>query len=303
MLHQDDPNQYPWNSKWRWIETWFDTWKPEWGGTEIAGLKGLLQTSSEKKQRKAWQKFFVGNDLDKLMLRRERDAVLKDLPPLTEQIISIPMVPAQRKLYNDLKKQYLAWVEENGVEISALSAGGLHTKLAKVQTGIVSVDPTVERFESNKLDALKELLDEREGQPTLVVCNFRNTAAAIGRLCESTLRRYDTIMGGLAQSKRDAAKNAFQAGKLDVLVGTLDSISEGLTLTRADCVVFVERSWKNYKNEQAKRRIHRIGQHRPVSAIYLVTENALDDRITKVLAAKTNQQRLALSSGQLLDML
>jgi SNF2 family DNA or RNA helicase len=67
--------------------------------------------------------------------------------------------------------------------------------------------------------------------------------------------------------------------------------------------VFVERSWKNYKNEQAKRRIHRIGQHRPVSAIYLVTENALDDRITKVLAAKTNQQRLALSSGQLLDML
>ena len=293
MLHRDFENQYPWNSRWRWIETWFQTWQPPWGGVQIQGLKDGL----------TWEDFYTGNDLDTLMLRHTREEVLKDLPPLTEQYISTPMVPAQKRLYNDLKKQYLAWVEENGTEVSAFSSGGLHIKLAKVQTGIVSVDPTVTKFHSNKLEVLRELLEERRGQPTLVVCHFRNTAAAIGRLLEDMHFKYDSIIGGMAQSKRDAAKDSFQLGRLDVLVGTLDSISEGLTLTRADCCVFVERSWKTYKNEQAKRRLHRIGQDRPVSIIYLITDHALDDRITKVLAEKTDQQVMALRAGQLASML
>lgn len=293
MLHQDNADQTRWRSRWRWIETWFQTWQPPWGGVQIQGLRPGL----------TWEQFYAGNDLNQLMLRRKRDDVLKDLPPLTEQYISTPMVSAQRKLYNELKEEYLAWVEETGEEVAAFSSGGLHIKLAKIQTGICTIDPSVSKLHSNKLEVLRELLEERAGNPTLVVAHFRNTAASIGGMLDSMGLRWKAIVGGASQVSRDRSRDEFQSGQLDVLVGTLDSISEGLTLTRADCCIFVERSWKPYKNEQAMRRIHRIGQTRPVSIIYLVTENALDAKISKLLKAKLDQQALVLSAGQLRGML
>ncbi len=304
ILHSDDEDQFPWNSRWRWLETWFKLWKPVGQERiEIGNLKGLLANTPERKKLRAWQRFYTGNGLDHLMLRRERDDVLPDLPALTEQYIKIPMTTAQRAFYDKLKKQYVAWVEETGTEVSAFSAGGLHIKLAQVQTGLASIDPTVAHMESNKLDAMCELLEARQGQPTLLVCHFRNTLAAISKRLSEMNLSWASIKGGVTQSKRDAAKDDFQAGKLNALVGTIDSIGEGLTLTRADQCIVVERSWKPYKNTHVIRRLHRIGQTRPVSIIYLISENAIDSRMTRRLTKKVDQQTLALSAGQLARML
>ena len=79
-----------------------------------------------------------------------------------------------------------------------------------------------------------------------------------------------------------------------MLCATIDTISEGLTLNVADQVIKVERSWRPSRNEQVIRRIHRIGQDKPVTSIDLVTRDSVDERVLKVLAGKLDQQMMAL---------
>jgi SNF2 family DNA or RNA helicase len=296
LLHGVKDPDY--RSYWRFIETWFTWWTPPWGQEanhrEIGGLKGGL----------TWDEFARGTGLDRLMLRRLRDDVLKDLPLLTEQTILVKMGSAQRKAYDELKKDYYTFVEEAGEEVAAFSDGGLYVKLAKATTGlpVLLLQPKLAKG-SAKLDALKELLEEREGSPVVVFAHFRASAEACAIVGERLGRRTATIMGGMPQDERDKRVRAFQSGELDVLVGTLGALAEGVTLTKADTCIMVERGWRPHQLEQAMRRIHRIGQTRPVSIIYLVTEDSLDQRVIALMAAKTGQQIATLRAAEFASLL
>jgi DNA repair protein RAD16 len=94
----------------------------------------------------------------------------------------------------------------------------------------------------------------------------------------------------------------FKAGKLDVLVGSLETIAEGLTLTAADMVIFLETSFKPSRNQQALRRIHRIGQERPCSALDYITPGTVDEGKRELLKAKTDHQIRTLSVAQMAEI-
>lgn len=284
-------------SYWRWIDTWFATWSPPYGAANHREIKGLHAGLT-------WEYFATENGLSDRMLRRLRDDVLKDLPPLTETTIRVAMGAEQRRVYNGLKEDYCAWVEEAGEEVLALSDGGKYVKLAKATTGLATLmdDPSLVRG-SAKLDALQELLEEREGSPIVAFSHFRSTAVAAVKMGEALGRRVGLIMGGMQQDLRDANVRMFQACQLDMLVGTLGSLSEGVTLTAADTCIFIERSWRPTQIDQAMRRLHRIGQQRPVTVIHLVTEDSVDQRILALLAAKQGQALATLSAAALARLL
>lgn len=295
LLHEEGAFAY--RSYWRFISAWFSTWQPPYGApghTEILGLRAGV----------SWEDFARENDLGTLMLRRLREDVLKDLPPLTETTIHVEMGTEQRKVYAGLKKDYTAWVAEAGSEVLALSDGSKYVKLAKVTTGISTLmeDPAL-KAGNCKLAAFAELLAEREGSPVVAFTHFRSTALAAVAAGEAQGRRCGLILGGLPQEDRDAAIRQFQAGELDLLVGTLGSLAEGVTLTAADTAIFIERSWRPSQIEQARRRIHRIGQTRPVTVLHLVTVDSLDQRIQAMLDAKQDQQIATLTAAALAALL
>lgn len=285
-------------SYWRWIDEWFTTFTPPYltgGAREIGGLRKDL----------SWEDFARGNDLGQLMLRRLRDDVLKDLPPLTETTLTVPMGAAQRKVYRGLKDDYCAWVEETGDQILAFSDGSLYQKLAQVTTGIPTLVPgtPADPGLSCKLDALKELLEERPAAPVVVFAHYRASADAAAKVAAGMGRTTGLIMGGMSQDERDRQVKAFQAGEIDVLVGTLGTLAEGVTLTRSSTCVMLERGWRPSVNEQAMRRLHRIGQTAPVTVIHVVTEDSLDQRILALLRAKSDQQMATLRAADLVKML
>lgn len=274
----------------RWLLYWFDTWNPPWGGTKIAGLKG----------RHSWEKFARDNSLNTDFLRRTREEVLPDLPALTEQTLQVEMTPKQRKFYNDLKKNYIAQTDA-GVSVSSWTDGGLHTKLAQACTGVEILDPTAPP--GGKLLALSDLLSDRKHLPIVVFTVFRETARQVTSMAIQLGRAVSQVHGGMTLPDRQGEINNFKTGVADMLVGTLGTISEGLTLTQADTCIFVERSWRPSTNEQAMRRLHRIGQTRPVTVIYLETANSIDAGMTKLLAKKDDQVIQMLSAAEFARML
>lgn len=273
-------------SYWRWAGEWFQV-----GPTRFAPM-----AVGDLRSDRSWAQFRRANWGDRMILRLRADCL--DLPPLTVQRWDVAMPASQARAYRELKRDFITWLDSGG-EVVAWNQAAQFVKLLKAATGLEvlqrQADPVVG---SGKLRALQTILADRP-RPTLVVAHFRDSVAAAARVAQGLGAEAAVVDGGVSRSQRRSVIRAFQSGALPVLCATLDTISEGMTLTAADQVIRLERSWRPSRNEQVIRRLHRIGQQRPVLVIDLVTTGTLDERVLRMLAAKTDQQMRALGPGEL----
>jgi SNF2 family DNA or RNA helicase len=279
-------------SYWRWAAQWFEI-------GELRDRAGRLLTShdiGDLHDGLEWDDFRSQN-WGQSMLRRLRVDCL-DLPPLTETTYALEMKPTQAKAYRELKKDFISWLE-SGEEIVAWNQAAQMVKLAKCATGLEVLSP--DDRGSNKLDALEDILRDRP-LPTLVVAHFRDSVAQCAHRAVLAGKTAKIVDGGTARKERASTVRSFQAGNLDVLCATIDTISEGLTLNAADQIIRVERSYRPSRNTQVRDRIYRIGQERPVTCIDLVSRGTVDERILSLLESKTDQQVAALGDRELREM-
>lgn len=290
-------------SYWRWVNQWFEVMQSYYNAQakEIGSLKpGLGRTTPNEED---WARFRAENWRDKLLLRLRDDCL--DLPPLTIQEWDCRLTGDQKKIYTQLKRDFVAWLD-NGTEVAAWSSGALMIKLLKISTGLESLD--LSRFSNSllkptgKYAALTSLLEDRSQQQTIVVAQFRDSVAAARRWAERvTSHRVGLVHGGVPMGQRTKEIRAFQNGDTRVLCATIDTIREGMTLHQAGCdlIVRLEKSWVPSRNEQVIRRIHRIGQSKPVTVIDLIAFGTLDQRVQTFLNSKTDEQMKALGTGTL----
>ena len=290
----------------RWLKEWFVIEPNPYSSRPGTGTpRGLLACGNRREclNRPAhdpcghWLQFTEAN-LGSKFLRRMRDDVLDELPPLTKQVVEVPLDASGRRMYRELKK---AWLTESheGNEVVAWTLGSRNVLLDRMTTSPWFLDPVGEPS-GGKLERLRFDLSSRS-RPTLVLAHYRDSVEACARVAESVGARTGYIHGGV----RDAGRvvRSFKSGQLDVLVGSLETVSEGLTLTQADMAIFVERSYKPSRNEQAMRRVHRIGQTRPVSVLDYVTPGTEDSNKRGLLALKTDVQMRALTAAQFTSLL
>ena len=74
--------------------------------------------------------------------------------------------------------------------------------------------------------------------------------------------------------------------KVDVLIGQIVAAGEGIDLSVADEVVFLETSWVPGHNEQASRRVVNVGKTRPTNARFVVVPGTVDERIQSTVARR-----------------
>lgn len=287
---------YPGDSRFsnyrNWLGEYFRTFKPPWGGQFTVEVRGLHKGLTWDEVAKEW-------GLDSRWLRRSLDDVLPDLPPMTTQTIRLQMTAKQAGVYKRLKNDWLAVLPDTGTEVVSWNDGGIYQKMLQCSTGLSTLDPGEKG--SCKLDAVRDIMAERT-HPTILFCAYINTAETLKALMEKMGRSVGVVSSRYTVNDRRKVVRSFREGELDVLVGTVGTLSEGVTLTRADTCVFVERSPRPVTNVQARRRIRRFGQTRPTLAIDLVTEGTVDEGLLKLLADKTEDIDSAITGFQLAAM-
>jgi len=76
--------------------------------------------------------------------------------------------------------------------------------------------------------------------------------------------------------------------------------AQGITLTRASNVAFLELEWTPAMHDQAEDRCHRIGQHDAVTAWYLLAADTIDETMAALIQRKRGIVA-AVTDGRRLD--
>jgi SNF2 family DNA or RNA helicase len=268
---------YPmsYRSYWRFFEHYVDYWKhPTMGFKKILGPKNV-----EELQRQ----------IESFTLRRLKKDVLTELPPKYYETVRVQLNGQQRRVYEEMKKEAIAWIGEHEDEpVPAPAVVAVLTRLRMFADAYAERDEDgrVKLTEpSAKLDVLMDLLESTD-QSVVVYSQFKQLIRLAERRLEDARITFVSLTGDTPQSDRASVVERFQRGDARVFLGTTRAGGIGITLHKASTVVFLDRSWSPADNLQAEDRLHRIGQRAAVQVILLQAENTVDQAVEKKLALK-----------------
>ena len=199
-------------------------------------------------------------------LRRQRDMVLDELPPLT--------------------------VEEEWCEMTAEDAAAYEAEvLAGNFMGMRRVSFLQEDLRaSSKAARLAELCAqaEDEGRKVIVYSYFRDT---IRKVCEYLGERViGSITGSTPPEERQDLIDRFsQTSDGAALVCQIQAGGTGLNIQAAAVVIFCEPQIKPSLTWQAISRVYRMGQVQNVLVYHLLCENTVDEAMQEILAVKEEE--------------
>ncbi len=222
-----------------------------------------------------------------LLLRRTKEQVLPDLPPLIEQTIACDMSEEQERLHASLLDAARASLRSGG-EAARNPVLILETLLRLRQVAChPALVPGHEGESSGKLDVLLDRLDEcrLSGRKALVFSQFTSFLA----LVKDALLARGIEPAELHGEVRDRAApvRRFQTDpRCTVLLASLRVGGVGLNLTAADTVFLLDPWWNPAVEAQAVARAHRMGRERPVTLLRLLSRGTVEERMIALLDSK-----------------
>jgi SNF2 family DNA or RNA helicase len=213
-----------------------------------------------------------------------------NLPPKLYSRASFEITAAQRKVYDQLSEEFMAQLE-TGEYVSAPLAITRLLRFQQVTSGFLPVDdadgePVRDIGTTNPRLDLLDTICEDIPHGCIIWARFNRTVDLIlERLRKAKLStvRYD---GQVSADAREEAKIAFQEGKAQFFVAKQSTAGEGLTLTQAKTVIYVENTFDLAARLQSEDRAHRIGQEHPVNYIDMLALGTVDQHIVKCLVDK-----------------
>lgn len=141
---------------------------------------------------------------------------------------------------------------------------------------------------SPKVDDLVDLLEELGDEPLVVAAVSRQLI----ELAAERLKRLDIphglVTGAQSGYERGQSVENFQNGRHRVILLTLGAGAEGLTLTRASRMLFMQESYSSIQNQQAEDRIYRIGseRHDSIQIIKQIAPGTIEETKQDILLGK-----------------
>ncbi len=109
---------------------------------------------------------------------------------------------------------------------------------------------------------------------------------------------YVSVRGNQSSRARQESIDAFTSDPdVAVAVCSLTAAGVGLNLQVASNVVLAELSWTDAEQTQAIDRVHRIGQHEPVTAWRIIAAQTIDAKIAELIDAKASMAARALDGS------
>jgi hypothetical protein len=226
------------------------------------------------------------------ILRRKKEEVAKDLPPLTEQVIFCKMADEQEKMYEEeksiIRNAILENIDKEGLEKSSIVILQGLTKLRQLANHPSLLDKDSEE-QSGKFDQIQVMLENlvAEKHKVLIFSSFVTHLDLVKEYIESKNWRFSMLTG--QTTKREQVINEFQDDPENrIFLISLKAGGVGLNLTEADYVFIIDPWWNPAAENQAVSRAHRIGQDKQVFVYRFITENSIEEKIQLLKERKSS---------------
>jgi SNF2 family DNA or RNA helicase len=276
VLHFLSPTEWP--GKTAYIDRYCMASFNAWGGLDIFGIKPDMESE-----------FF--SIFDPRFRRLPKEVILPDLPPITYERRDVEMNTKQRKAYDSMAESLFSETEDGSMLIARNPISQL-TRLTQFASAYIEVTEDGARLSdpSCKLDQLMVDLDDylSDDEGVVVFAQSRQLIRMASARLEKAGILHSVIEGGQTVETRQNVIDAFQEGKVSVILIVIAAGGVGLTLTRGRIGIFLQRSWSNVDQQQAIGRLHRIGaeHHESIVIIDYVTTGTIEEGQLEILAGK-----------------
>jgi SNF2 family DNA or RNA helicase len=216
-----------------------------------------------------------------------RDSDYSDLPPRIDNFIKIKLDADLMGQYKRFQRDYILELED-GDKIKAVSAAALTNKLLQLSNGVVyDKDRNEKFFHKLKIEALREVIEEANGQPVFIAYNFKTDVKAIVEEFPHAI-----VLGNNPQTIKD-----WNDGRVPILVAHPKSAGHGLNLQHGGSIaVWYGLTWSLEDYQQFNKRLHRPGQTRTTVIHHLICEGTIDETVLTALTKKDGVQNSLLDS-------
>ena len=235
------------------------------------------------------------------ILRRTKEMVASDLPPISEQTVFCDMTDEQEKLYDEekslVRNSILKSLESTGSEKSSII---VLQGLMKLR--LISNHPTMAYDEyvsgSGKFETVLQDMESviSEGHKILVFSSFVKHLDLYAAELRKKRIRFAFLTG--ASNNREKIVNSFQNDPQNkIFLISLKAGGVGLNLTAADYVFILDPWWNPASEMQALNRAHRIGQDKSVFVYRYITSKTIEEKITRLQEKKSKLAETFISSN------
>ena len=215
-----------------------------------------------------------------------------DLPPVLTMTREVPLTPQQAKYYNLLKDKML--VQASGETISAVNAAAAVSKLLQISCGAAYTDDReiVEFDSAPRLGVLEEILEETD-RKVIIFALFKSTIDTIHTHLNKRGIPTEFINGTVTPPRRADIIRRFQNEENPrVLVMQPQATAHGITLTRADTVVFYGPLMSVEQYTQAIARADRKGQDSDKVTVIHIQGSPIEKKMFRALEDKVSDNLL-----------
>lgn len=267
LLHMLDRRL--WKSYWKYVEYYCYIIKTQWS-TDV----GQLRRGMEEEFQELLGSFSIRrtlSDIPSLATLDQRDR---------DYLVELPA--SVRKTFVQARKEYIIEHPDiNGTEF-VNGGGALYSRLRQLATN----PPTAEK---PKVDFVADFLQDHFG-PIVVYVWYKDSAKAVANGLAKTKRPVTMVTGDVPANKRIELVDEWKSQSNGILVATISSLKEGISLVNAQDVIFLEHSPLPADQEQCVARLKRRGQLSLVNVHNVFAKGSPDTAIRRHL----NERNLGL---------
>lgn len=207
------------------------------------------------------------------------------MPKLIMNEVHVKLSPAERKVYDELRKKMALSIE--GKEIDAANAAALSGKLLQMANGAVyDEEGGVIPIHDRKLDALEDVIEGANGRPVLVAYWFRHD-----------LDRLKKRFPDLREIRSSKDITDWNEGKIEVAAIHPASAGHGLNLQQGgSMLVWFGLTWSLELYQQTNARLWRQGQKEMVIIHHILTKGTIDEQVMRALKRKDRTQEALIDA-------
>lgn len=221
--------------------------------------------------------------IEPFILRRTKEQVAADLPPVMEELLSIAMTPEQLEIYESEKSSVRNYLLQNIEDLQPRNTAFIVlqalTRLRQIaiHPRLTDTSSTIESGKYNEILSMMEIL-VAENHKILVFSSFVKHLNLLGESCRERNWGFSLLTGKTTDRKSVIAE--FQTGiDKNIFLISLKAGGVGLNLTAADYIFIIDPWWNPASEMQAISRAHRIGQDKKVFVYRFISEGSIEEKI------------------------